>query len=267
MAFGLSFIAVLSPAGVIYDSGNPAPRDNGDVAFMDVWRVLDPLDNLSVRVVAPIGEFAQPTRVTGFAFYAFSPKDPADKRIEIYSGTGADSAGVLWRSIELPQHSGVRQGWNRVELDEPILFPPGQYGISYHAMYEFHSYWAPNAPRGAGYAWVKLNDTLDWFKGGVDDFGFVPNFAIRIYGVAATEANGEQAAPAGQPRSRTSGGRVAPAPRPQTEQKSPVGQAEAATDTAADGNPHEYEPGTRTEAVHVIWRKDANLTPTGPRLP
>ena len=166
---------------LVYDSGEPVPRD-GDVPFMSVWRVLDPLDDLCVRVVTPI-ELTKQTRVTALAFYSFCPKDPADKLVKIYQGTDENSVGTLIHEFAFDGHTGVRQGWNIFVLDEPIRLAPGTYGISFHGRYEFHGYWAANAPNGFGYAWARINDTREWFCGYEQDYGMVPNFAVRLYGL------------------------------------------------------------------------------------
>ena len=197
------------------------------------------------------------TQVREFAMYAFNPKDPADKRIEIYSGTDANSPGTLLKTIVFPNHSDVRQGWTRFVLDQPLNLPAGSYGIAYHADYEFHSYWAGNAPNGAGFAWARPNDTIDWFKGGPDDFGFVPNFGLRIYGLTAT-----QGAPNGAAvPDRTARANSAPSVKPEKSATPDPGR-----DTSVPGqvDNHEYRPGTSETMFHVIWRAARPATGTVP---
>ena len=233
-------------ATLVYDSGEPVARD-GDVPFMSVWRVLDPLDNLCVRVVAPIELTAQ-TRVTALAFYCFDPKDPADKLIDIYQGTDESGVGTLLHALSFNAHQGVRQGWNVFTLGQPINLPAGKYGISFHGRYEFHAYWAGNAPNGPGFAWARINDDRDWFCGYEDDYGVVPNFALRVYGfqrVLPLDDGARQEPPA----------RHAPvgAVRKAGQQQ---GLSEAPVDTSVPGTPddHEYEPGTAEDDFHIVWR-------------
>jgi hypothetical protein len=219
-------------ATLLYDSGAPADV-NGNVPFMDMWRVLDPADNLCVRVITPI-TLDRPASIEQFAVYAFNPKDPADKVIEVYSGTNRQSPGTLLKSMTFTEHQGVTQGWTRFQLSEPLVLAPGKYGIAFHAAYEFHSYWAGNAPRGDGYAWVRLNDTNSWTRAGAGDFGFTPNFAVRIYGNAISDHT----------------------QRPPSKPGSPAAQE---PDTNVPENPanYEYRPGTSTASFHVVWRKVA----------
>ncbi|MBU0640845.1 MAG: hypothetical protein KKB50_18420 [Planctomycetes bacterium] len=263
-------LALPGPRETVFDSGDPVPR-NGEVAFVNFWQVLDPADNLCVRVIAPIGELTHPTRVTGFAFYAFNPKDPCNKRVEIYRGTDATSPGTLWKTIEFANHLDVRQGWAQFRLPRPILLPPGSYGIAFHAECEFHSYWAPNAPHGSDYAWVRPNDSIDWFKGDEDEFGFVPNFAVRVYGRNLQQGTGgAQALAAGGAEQMAPGQSLAP-PGSEGGDDQPgskgnldsTASREAAPDTDAAGDPHRYEPGRREKLLRVIWRPDRTLSPSG----
>jgi hypothetical protein len=231
----MALICMLNLNGtLVYDSGEPALRADGYVPFMDMWRVLDPLDNLCVRVITPI-TLDKPVQVQDLAFYSFNPKDPADKIVDIYQGTDEQSPGTLLKSVAFTDHEGVTQGWARFHLTETLQLPPGKYGIAFHASHEFHSYWAGNAPRGAGYAWVRLNDTNAWVRAGADDFCFTPNFAVRLFGAAID--------------THTRGARAKSLP-----------PAVQDVDTNVPGNPphHEYQPGTSQAAFHVVWRQVAS---------
>ena len=246
-------------ATLVYDSGQPVPRSDGDIAFMSVWRVLDPADNLCVRVIVPI-ELDTSALVTSVAFYSFNPKDPAEKIVDIYNGTDEDSVGTLRAQLCFEEHQGVTQGWNLLTLEQPILLLPGEYGIAFHGRYEFHSYWAANAPNGPGWAWARPNDDLDWFRGGEDDFGVLPNFGVRVYALQAEPQDPIEPQPPdpdGSPRSRPlSGGTAGPAPA-------------VPVDTSVPGTPnnYEYEPGTREQLFHVVWRptRSAKAAPAQPK--
>lgn len=233
-------------ATLVYDSGEPAPRSDGDIAFMSVWRVLDPADNLCVRVIVPI-ELDKPTRITSLAFYSFNPKDPAEKIVDIYSGTDENGVGTLHTQLCFEGHEGVAQGWNVFTLDNAVTLPPGKYGIAFHGRFEFHSYWAANAPNGSGWAWARPNDDMDWFRGTEDDFGVLPNFGVRIYGLQP-ELEGVTKAKRVQP-----GGAALP-PRPVRKEIEPVPAVPFDTSVPGTPNNHEYIPGTREDLFHVVWR-------------
>jgi len=234
------------PASLVYDSGDPVPRD-GDVPFMSVWRVLDPLDDLCVRVVEPV-ELGAPTRVTALAFYCFEPKDPADKLVQFYAGTDENSVGTLLHELTFNAHEGVRQGWNVFTIEQPISLPAGKYGIGFHGRYEFQAYWAANAPNGPGFAWARINDERGWFCGYENDYGMVPNFGVRVYGVQ-TDLPADEIPRRKVPGKRLPVGGARVAGRPQGPPPAPV-------DTTVPGTPdnHEYVPGTAEDEFHIVWR-------------
>jgi hypothetical protein len=241
----LSLLLSGAPASVVYDSGEPMLED-GDIPFMSVWRVLDPLDDLCVRVVVPF-ELTAPTRVTALAFYSFNPKDPADKLVDIYAGTDENSVGTPLQQLTFENHEGVRQGWNVFTLAQPIQLTPGKYGVAFHGRYEFHGYWAANAPNGPGWAWVRINDDRAWLRCGEEDFGVLPNFGLRVYGAYGPPTTVKSARP---------GGAMEPGPGPKPRMPGPQPALEEPFDTSVPGTPdnYEYEPGTAEEAFHVIWR-------------
>lgn len=252
---------LLSGSGgeLVYDTGDPMPRDDGDIPYMSVWRVLDPLDNLCVRVIVPI-ELDQPTRVTKLAFYSFNPKDPAAKLVDIYRGTNEESAGTLAHRLVFEDHEGVREGWNEFPLEAPLFLPAGRYGIAFHGRFEFHSYWAMNTPNGAGFAWARGNDDMPWFLGREADFGVEPNFGVRVYGLQPKVVR-----PAGAQR----GGLDQPAGP--AEPSSPPGSGDDPlpgvpidTDGPEEPGGHEYEPGTAEETFRVIWRPAIRNEPVAP---
>lgn len=234
IAIALSLLAANAAETVVWDSGEPTPRFGDEVPFVSLWQVLDRKDNLSTRAVAPF-KLDEPAVVSKIKVYAFNPKGAADKRIEIYEGTNGESAGRLIKTLEFTQHKSVEQGWTTFVLDEPFVLNPGDYGLSYHAKYEFHSYWAVNAPNGSGFVWARPNDDREWFKVDEKEMGVKPHFAFRIYGLA-TDAFSAMVA--------TESGLDAP-----TENK-----------VKEDKRPHEYTPGEAEKAIRVIWRKDRSAT-------
>lgn len=166
---------------LLHDSGKPQAI-NSRVPFVDTWYVIDVLDNLAPRMVVPV-EFNQDVELHHLQFYVFGLDQPSEKRLEVYSGTDENAVGERILQLDIPDDVSRRNGWwNDVALPEPLSLPAGRYGFSFHAATEFTEHWAGNAPVGPGYVWVSPVPTVDFVKGGVDEFGFSPNFGIRLIG-------------------------------------------------------------------------------------
>ncbi|MCG3128634.1 MAG: hypothetical protein CHACPFDD_03523 [Phycisphaerae bacterium] len=222
---------------LVYDSGNPVPGAGDEVMLASVWRVLDPLDNLSVNVVRPF-ELSEATAVSAFSFYAFNPKDPATKVVDLYVGTNTETPGTLLYSFDFTDHSGTREGWTTLILEQPVFLEAGSYGVSFRGHFEFQSYWAVGAPNGPGYAWVRLRDSADWVRATREDYGFVPNFALRVYSsYDLSNTSGELVRP--NEMTRVRGMRV---------------KARADQDGGKQVEAYEYQPGQRPALMHTIRR-------------
>lgn len=166
---------------LLHDSGKPQAI-NQRVPFIDTWHVIDVADNLAPRMVVPI-EFNQDVELHRLQFYVFGFDEPRSKRLEIYAGTDENTVGERVLQLDIQNHESRRNGWwNNIALPEPLALPAGKYGISYHAALEFTEHWAGNAPIGSGYVWVSPVQSAEFNKGGAEEFGFSPNFGMRVIG-------------------------------------------------------------------------------------
>jgi hypothetical protein len=165
---------------IVYDSGEPVPV-NGQVPFADLWHELDVLDNLAPRVITPI-EITEKVEIHMIRAFTFGHSDPTPRRVDIYKGTNQDGPGELIHRVDVSTATRFAGKWTAIRLDEPITLEPGQYGISYHARFEFTERVAANAPNGEGYVWVSAFGAAPFVKAGAEAFGFDPNFAIRVLG-------------------------------------------------------------------------------------
>ena len=166
---------------LLHDSGKPQAI-NQRVPFIDTWHVIDVADNLAPRMVVPI-EFNQDVELHRLQFYVFGMDEPRSKRLEIYSGTDENTVGERILQLDVQNHDSRRNGWwNNVALPEPLALPAGKYGVSYHAALEFSEHWAGNAPNGPGFVWVSPVQTAVFSRGGAAEFGFSPNFGMRVIG-------------------------------------------------------------------------------------
>lgn len=232
----------------IFDSGDPIARPDGEIPLISVWKVLDAGDNLATRVIAPF-ELTEPTTITAFSFFAFSPKDPAFKRIELFSDVTPESPGTPLTTIEFRNHEGAQQGWTRFDLEQPVRLAAGHYGVAYHGNREFATFWAANAPIGEGYVWARPNEQANWAKVADARYGFTPNFAMRIFGATRIGGSGD----AGSDDDGSSGidedgiGDV-----------TPVGGAIEAAPAGTRPTPapaeYKYPRGRSPGTFHIVWR-------------
>lgn len=216
--------------GIVYDSGEPLTTSDGSVVLMSVWQVLDPLDNLAVSNIRPI-EIKSDTTVTAISVYALSPNSQTDRIVDIYVGTSQDSPGVLAHSLRFERHTGTREGWTLLVLEQPITLAAGRYGVSYRGNMEFETYWAANAPNGDGYSWIRQNGQSEWQRVTREDIFINPNFALRVYGTLAGEqSDGVLETPEVAPRHKLRDGGI------------------------PNADALKYTPGTATSPYHFVRR-------------
>jgi hypothetical protein len=222
---------------MIYFSGASDTVD-GRAPFVDTWHVLDVLDNLSPRFVMPF-ELDREVEVHRFQFFVFGRIHEMQKRLEIWQGTDENSPGTLLHQQNVTNASYLFGGWNNITVNPPITLAPGKYGVSYHAQYEFTDHWAANAPVGPGFVWLRANDESPYLRYTAADFGFVPNFTVRILGRFV----------GGDARAPTASGITIPRV-PQNVTTSSGTPQTGSVDTGV----YDYR-NDQADALHVIWRR------------
>ncbi len=227
---------------LLHDSGKPRSV-NRRIPFVDTWHVIDVLDNLAPRMVVPI-EFTTDVEIHRLQFYVFGIDQPGQKRVEIYRGTDENTVGEMIHRIDVDNHLSRRNGWwNTVIPDSPIVLEAGRYGVSFHAALEFTEHWAGNAPEGFGFAWASPVQSVAYTKVGAENFGFTPNFGIRVIGkfTGKNAANG---------RARLPDRRA---------------EAEEAAGNASDDGPFIQDPTIyhypreKKDGFHVVWRRASTI--------
>src|SRR5205823_602135 len=97
---GLAMLSDVEGLRLIQTSGSPSAADNR-VPFVATWSTPDLKDHLSPVFVAPV-QIEKAVTVHRVQFYTYSRHTEAqNKRLEIYSGTGPDSAGTLIQRVNL----------------------------------------------------------------------------------------------------------------------------------------------------------------------
>lgn len=227
---------------LLHDSGKPKAM-NRRIPFVDTWHVLDVVDNLAPRMIVPI-EFSQDVELHRIQFYVFGIDEPAQKRVEIYRGTNENTAGEQIHQIELNDHLSRRNGWwNTVVLDPPMQLTAGNYGFSYHAALEFTEHWAGNAPEGEGYAWASPVQSVGFSKITATEFGFTPNFGIRVVGKFTGK--------------NTTGGRARLPDRRAESDESARAELDDGT-YLEDPTIYRY-PRDDTGRFHIVWRRASSI--------
>ncbi len=115
--------------------------------------------------------------------------------------------------------------------------------MSFHAALEFTEHWAGNAPEGLGFAWVSPVQSVGYTKVGPENFGFTPNFGIRVIGkfTGKNAANGRARLPDRQ------------------------AEAEEAAGSASDDGPFIQDstiyhyPREKNDGFHVVWRRASSI--------
>lgn len=224
---------------LLYDSGKPLSI-NRRIPFVDTWHIIDVLDNLAPRLVMPV-EFDTDIELHRLQFYVFGIDEPRDKRLEIYQGTDENSVGELIHQLDLTEHVSRRNGWwNTVQPDSPITLPAGKYGFSFHSALEFTEHWAGNAPQGAGYVWVSPVNTAAFSKASLDEFGFVPNFGIRLVGKFV---------------GKDAGGARARLPDREAEAIDVARGKMETGDYLEDQKIYQYQREKPARSIHIVWRR------------
>lgn len=227
---------------LLYDSGKPQAVSRR-IPFVDTWHVVDVLDNLSPRIVVPI-QFTSDVEIHRIQFYVFGIDEPRDKRVDIFRGTDQTTVGEQIQQLEVTNHDSRRNGWwNTVTPPSPIALPAGSYGFSYHAALEFTEHWAGNAPVGAGFAWMSSVQGAPFAKATTDEFGFVPNFGIRIIG---------------RFMGKSAGGARARLPDRRAEAAEVARSADTEGAFIDDPKFYRYDREKRG-AIHVVWRRAASI--------
>lgn len=218
---------------VLHDAGKPQLVD-GRVPFIDLWHVLDVLDNLSPRVIVPI-QINEPVELHKLQAFGYGQPLALNRRVELYKGTDANGIGTMIHQQDVKLESRFAGKWSTITFDPPLRLEPGAYGVSYHSEIEFTEWMAANCPNGAGYVWMSAFGAAPYAKLDSAAFGFAPNFALRLLGKPL------------DPKSPSA--RERPATPPTDVRLMYRNEDERLATTHAD------DPDVETWPIHVNWRQ------------